>query len=241
LSKAKSSAQGIKCLNNRRQMQLAWVMYVNDNSDRLPPNDDDYPFDQTRTWVRGLLNLSNSRDNTNTLYLKTSQLWAYSPSLEIWKCPSDSSKSRHGGQILPRVRSVSMNSFLGNKSESENSHNLGGRIMLRMSDFVTIGPSSTFVLIDERQDSINNGLFWVSMEGSEPVQPSAYILANLPAAYHNQAGALSFADGHAEIHRWVDARTRPEMRLTSRTPTDRFSCANSADVKWIQDHTTALR
>lgn len=241
LSKARSSAQGIKCLNSRHQLQLAWLLYVNDNSDRVPPNEDNYPFDLNRTWVRGLLNLSNTPDNTNTVFLKTSHLWSYAPALEIWKCPGDTARSKHGGKLLPRVRSVSMNCFVGNRGEIENHLKSSGQVILRMSDFVNLGPSSTFVLIDERQDTLNNALFWVWMDGADPADPAAYQISNLPASYHNAAGALSFADGHAEIHRWTDSRTRPDLSPTTRNPTEKISCPNSADMKWLQEHTTARR
>jgi prepilin-type processing-associated H-X9-DG protein len=241
LSRAKASAQGVKCLNDRRQMQLAWILYAGDNADRVPPNEDNFPYDSSRTWVRGLLNLNNSPDNTNTAYLKTSQLWNYASALEIWRCPGDTSRSRHGGKLIPRVRSVSMNCFLGNSGEVDGHLKSLGQVILRMSDFSDPGPAGTFVFIDERQDTINNGLFWVWMDGANPEEPSAYLISNLPGSYHNGAGALSFADGHAEIHRWTDPRTRPPMSPTTRNPTEKTPCPNSADIKWLHDHTTAKR
>src|SRR5581483_6599532 len=38
LGKAKSKAQGISCVNNMKQLQIAWYMYAGDNSDRLAAN-----------------------------------------------------------------------------------------------------------------------------------------------------------------------------------------------------------
>jgi prepilin-type N-terminal cleavage/methylation domain-containing protein/prepilin-type processing-associated H-X9-DG protein len=241
LGRAKSSAQGVKCLSDRRQMQLAWILYVGDNADRVPPNEDNYPYDSNRTWVRGLLDLGNSPDNTNTVFLKTSPLWNYASAVEIWKCPGDTSRSRNGGKWRPRVRSVSMNCFVGNGGDMVGHLRTLGQVVLKMSDFVDLGPASTFILIDERQDTINNGLFWVWMDGANPDDPTAYLISNLPGSYHNGSGALSFADGHAEIHRWTDPRTRPPLSATTRIPTDKTPSPNNADMKWLHDHTTVRR
>src|SRR5206468_12217665 len=83
LNKAKANAQGIKCVNNMKQMQLAWLMYPDDNNDGVPPNQALFPndpqaYDTNKTWVRGELNYySPVRDNTNEVFLRTSQLAPY--------------------------------------------------------------------------------------------------------------------------------------------------------------------
>src|SRR6187455_2110669 len=109
LSKAKTKAQGISCLNNLRQMGLAWVIYAGDNDDRVVPNQVFATYDRDRNWVRGSLDLNNSPDNTNTVFLTDSLLAPYGAStLGIWKCPGDQSTSTHGGRVYPRVRSIAM-------------------------------------------------------------------------------------------------------------------------------------
>src|SRR6266545_3314837 len=108
LAKAKTKAHGIQCLNHLRQMGLAWIMYADDNTDRIPPNNVN-ATDYARTWVRGWMDYATSvPDNTNILYLMASHLWPYHKSLGIWRCPADKSMSRHGGRLLPRVRSIAM-------------------------------------------------------------------------------------------------------------------------------------
>ena len=112
LGKTKTKAQGIYCLNNLKQMGLAWVMYAGDNDDRIPPNDAAANYDRDRNWVRGSLDLNNHPDNTNTVFLTDSLLGSYvSYSLGVWKCPGDNSTSTHGGQVYPRVRSRAMNAY----------------------------------------------------------------------------------------------------------------------------------
>jgi len=89
-------------------------MYVQDNSDVVPPNIE-LQFGASgigKTWVSGVLNMANSTDNTNTWLLEQSLIYQYSPNVNIWRCPGDRSTSTHSGQIYPRVRTISMNCWL---------------------------------------------------------------------------------------------------------------------------------
>jgi prepilin-type N-terminal cleavage/methylation domain-containing protein len=120
LGKAKAKGQGIGCLSNLRQLSLSWLMYADDNNDRIPPNNLN-AADPTKTWVRGWLDYSFPvPDNTNTVFLMTSHLWPCHRSLGVWKCPADKSTSKHGGKVYPRVRSVSMNNWLNSDGPWEN-------------------------------------------------------------------------------------------------------------------------
>ncbi len=121
LNKAKAKAQGIQCLSNTKQLGLAWIMYAHDNDDRVPPNNGDQGNIYPLTWVSGWLTLDggfggqpNNPDNTNELYLTRSLLAPYvARSVRIWKCPADKSQSTIAGRRYPRVRTVSMNNFMG--------------------------------------------------------------------------------------------------------------------------------
>jgi hypothetical protein len=73
----------------------------------------------------------------------------------------------------------------------------------KMSDLNNPGPVNVFVMLDEHPDSINDAIFAFnpgSLSGQETWR-------DLPASYHNKAGCFSFADGHSEIHKWMDGRT----------------------------------
>jgi len=67
-------------------------------------------------------------------------------------------------------------------------------------------------MLDERDDSINDGWFFVNMNGFDPYVPNRLQLHDYPSSYHNGAGGLNFADGHSEIKRWSDPRTNPRHR-----------------------------
>lgn len=240
LSQAKSKAQGIACLNQTKQLILAWHMYSGDNGDRLAGNLDGVraadPANSNLTWCVGFLNnAARTSDNTNASFLLNSQLGAYSRSSRIYRCPGDRSRNRDSSD--PRVRSYAMNCYVG---EREEGWTPGFQQFRRVGDFSTLSSSQAFVFIDEREDSINDGWFIVEMDGFNPREPGAYTLVNYPASYHGVSGTVSFADGYAEMHAWRDARTRPPLIPGANLPADKPS-ANNRDVEWLQERSSVRR
>jgi prepilin-type processing-associated H-X9-DG protein len=241
LSRAKVKAQGIYCMNNLKQLQLAVIMYVGDNEDRLPYNIGSKFGDQ---WVNGNMSWGNSEQNTNTLYLTSppGQIAPYvAKNTRIFKCPADVVPAPNG----PRVRSVSMNGYMGDIGHPRPEDPTPGApdgIMaavngaytwmryLKMTDITRPGPSMAWVFIDHHPDSINDPFFSVHM-GIETWD-------DLPASYHNGACGFSFADGHAEIKRWKDANTIQPVRKVAWNG-DGKPAPN--DRAWINERSTALR
>jgi prepilin-type N-terminal cleavage/methylation domain-containing protein/prepilin-type processing-associated H-X9-DG protein len=243
LSKAKTKAQGILCMNNHKQLALAWRMYADDNLDRIP-----YAYTsagtprQYQAWIQGILDATSSGNpagaNTNTLYLTVySPLGRYTAqNTGIFKCPSD--PSRDPVSKKPRVRSMVMNNWVGGNGDDLN--NLAGfwddggpwRVYTKLSDMVDPGPSLTFVLLDERWDSINDG-YWVTSMLGYPNQPALLKIVDFPASYHNRSGGFSFADGHSEIKRWLDPNTTPVKIKQLNIPSP-----NNKDVIWLQERCT---
>jgi prepilin-type N-terminal cleavage/methylation domain-containing protein/prepilin-type processing-associated H-X9-DG protein len=236
LARAKTKAQGIQCMGNHRQLLLAWRMYVEDNNDTLP-----YVKHGPYEWVGGWLDFDNSNnENWNPdLNLKTSILWPYcGQSVGIFKCPSDKSTVNVRGKVTPRVRSMSMLNWVGGRGLGIEMgwSGPGWRIYRRSGDLVDPGPTRTFVFLDEREDSINDGMFVVDMTGY-PSAPNTIHLVDIPASYHNSGGGLSFADGHSELKSWKDARTKPPLVRGVVIPYDHPS-ANNPDVIWMQERAT---
>jgi prepilin-type processing-associated H-X9-DG protein len=229
-------------------MNLGWIMFADDRDGTLAGNldggDVDLIVNSNQTWVLGWLDYNGGNTfpaayggsaNTNTKLLTD-----YSPlapylgrSAGIFKCPSDKSLT-FGSQGAPRVRSISMNSYLGqNRAFTD-----GYRMFAKATDIVSPSPSKLWVFVDEREDSINDGRFIFSMEGYDPVNPGQYEILDFPASYHNRAAGFSFADGHAEIKKWQDSRTTPGLKkgtplsLGQTTPDNR-------DVAWMQERTSS--
>jgi prepilin-type processing-associated H-X9-DG protein len=227
------------CINNNKQLGLAYVMYGEDNNDKLPGNldgGDAQTWSNTnRTWCVGWLDNSTFRpDNTNTFIILASQLGKYSQSVGIYKCPADHSLSR-GRTGAPRVRSVSMNGYLGDRGGPYTS---GYNQFKKYSSLTAPAPSKCWVFVEEREDGINDGWFAVDMGSFDPYRPTAHTIVDFPASYHNGSCSFGFADGHAEVRRWVDARTSPKLSFGVALPLGQAS-PNNKDVDWIQERTSS--
>jgi len=236
MANTKGKGQSTSCLSNHRQLVRAWQQYADDHGGRLAGNLDGgaVPVPRDRTWVLGWLDFSGLPDNTNTLFLTV-----YSPlapylhrAADVFKCPVDTSLS-FGNRGLPRVRSVAMNSFMGD--DERRNVTTGYHRFRNISQIVKPKPSQAFVFIDEREDSINDGCFWVDVRGFDPPAPNEYAIMDYPADWHNRGANLSFVDGHTETWRWRDPRTISRHWL----PPNNQPSPNNPDVRRIQEAATS--
>ncbi len=242
LAKAKTKAQGILCMSNHKQLLLGWSMYNGDNADRILFAYADEKDSKTSdgAWVQGILDITNpsAPDNWQTNYLMQSPLWKYTgQSVGIWRCPADKSFGINAlKQKVPRIRSMSMSIWTGGHNGTDGGWGAKWKVFTKMGDFTDPGPSSTYVFLDEREDSINDGFFVVKMDGYPDSKTTE--LVDFPSFYHNRAGGFSFADGHSEVKKWVDARTMPPIKKS-------FPASgvfpNNVDVQWMRDHSTRAK
>lgn len=241
LAKAKAKAQGIHCLNNLRQVGLAWIMYADDNQGRLVPN---HPLKAGPTWVQGWLDFTPSFDNININYLigydgplsnqEYGHLGPYLKNPAVFKCPADKSQVKIFGRHHSRVRSISMNGWLNPDPDYfEIFQSPEFRINTKIDHLTRPGPAKTFVVLDEHPGTINDGYFQVRMRDPE-------FMVDFPASHHNGAGGLNFADGHSEIKKWVDPRTKPEVEKGKLIEIYVPSPGN-VDLDWFRERTTGLR
>ena len=222
LSKAKTKALGIGCLNNLKQLQLCWAMYAQDYSDKLVPNGDGASY---QGWIGGQF-IVNPQDGTNVNLLKppSGLLWVYNQSAGIYRCPADTSVAKLGNTILgPRVRSISMNGNMNGNSWYTAEINGKYFTFRKMGEIIRPSPSQAFVFLDENPTTLDDGYFLVLFD--------TIAWGNDPGTYHNGACGFSFADGHSETHRWRDPDT-----LAINKPANP---AGPHDVPWIQVRTSA--
>lgn len=242
LAKAKEKANAIACLNNTKQLAFAWTLYATDYDDRLVPNGG---------WVDGGMQWGMEPDNTNALKLLNGLLGTYIKTPGSFKCPSDKTPAANGA----RVRSVSMNGAVGNSSgpavkgdSPGNRKYYGkpdppgtGRGALKMADLRTPGPSLIFVILDEHADSLSGSGGDAAFMHDPGYSQGNERWRDLPASYHNGAGSFSFADGHSEIHRWVERSNKNKtlypvtMGNWGGNPPWRNNLLISRDYEWVQD------
>ena len=252
LGRAKFKAQGVQCMNNHRQLAIAWRMYTEDAKDMLLFSSSDVgylgswdPLTSPYTWCTGRIDFNNGNrsnwDPTKDIY--QSPMWPYcGKNLGIWRCPADRSFVTVNGARTPRIRSMAMNAYLGGfGGKPISTGNMTAyTLYLKYSQLSRPGSDRIFVFIDEREDAINYGNYLQDMTGYSPNNPALYRWLDLPGAYHGNAGGLSFADGHSEIRRWKDGRTSRPINeggviFDGSTPIPQ---AGNVDIGWMQDKTT---
>jgi prepilin-type N-terminal cleavage/methylation domain-containing protein/prepilin-type processing-associated H-X9-DG protein len=242
LSKAKSKATAIHCMGNLKQMQLTWHMYANDNNDYAAGNN--WQEEANRTpdkgnWVSGWLDPRqvNNKDNTNsTLLLDTRYgvLGPYASTKDVYRCIASKINVKEGSATYNLIRTVSMSVWMGLRSLPWNDGYLSFHKLSEING-PSFGPSTALVLADERDDSIDDGEFAIDM--------GANMIPNVPAGYHGGSGGVTFADGHAEIHRWRSPEVLRSQQIGNQAKKWEFMAvgATNADLVWLRAHGTVHR
>jgi prepilin-type N-terminal cleavage/methylation domain-containing protein/prepilin-type processing-associated H-X9-DG protein len=237
LGKAKVKAQNLQCMNNLRQVMLAWQLYADDNRGTLPFNTV-FETDLTRSWCTGFMSYNQPNpDNTNTMLFTKALLGPYiGGSAGLFKCPGD--RTVNPPRRTPRVRSIAMNAFFGGFWDGTSWSQIEERkrVWREYRNIQQVDdPANRWVLTDECP-TINDGFLVHLMPVNTTELPRNESMNDCPASYHNGSGALSFADGHSEIHPWRDEATR---RRTSQptAPAGR----SPSDYLWMAERTTGPR
>lgn len=243
------------CLHRLGQLARAMAMYAAETKDWLPPNLDGGNTAPYSNWCGGGAGIGQAhefapdilRDPTRAL------LTAYmGGNISYYRCPADlrtgkciAADPQQRGQIIPSVRTVSLNGAVGTIAsgysggkQPVNGPWLDGReahtanqtwyCYGRMSDFVRPGPARTFTFIEEDARSLNDAAFGVA----GPYTPPLFRMVDCPATYHEAAGGVAFADGHVEMHRWVDKRTLLSQAVTTQP--------DNPDLLWLSERASAL-
>jgi prepilin-type N-terminal cleavage/methylation domain-containing protein/prepilin-type processing-associated H-X9-DG protein len=236
LAKSKQKAQGIACINHLKQLTLGFVMYSTDNNEFIVPNGEDgeqptmstdprlQPGGTWAQWCPGRMDNPAAVDPT---FIQVGLIYPYVNTVNVYRCPADHSLYPPGAPVTkPRVRSMSMNCWLNPLVIWNNETSL--RVYRKQTDLSVPGTSQTFVLMDENPLTINDAYIVCN-----PNQPNVWI--DTPASYHNGAGGISFADGHAEVKKWRDSK------LLNATGNNIPSDPASQDWLWLAQRSTAPR
>ena len=206
LSKAKEKGRQINCLNNVKQLQTAWHLYIDDSNNWVAENRTDMSGPAaaglSNSWVIG-----NAVRSTNLADIQNGTIFRYTPNVRVYRCPSDRSTIYQSNE--PRLRSYSMDGYLNGLPNS-------------ISKFSEIRfPAQIFVFLDEHEETIDGGTY--AIDRSPTVR-----WFNLPADRHTQGGNLSFADGHSLHLRW----RAPKKFITQ--PQAPANAEDLADLQWLQ-------
>lgn len=243
LGRAKLKAWGIACESNLHQLQVAWFLYAGDNGDKVVSSGYTHPVEAT-AWVNGWQDFNAANpDNWDESTLKDPNRARFAPYLQstaVYKCPAD--QSVVGGK--PRLRSMSMSQAFGGPGDwldpagfMANVTSKKYRTYFKTGEMTVPGAANLWLFLDEHPDSQNAGGFGNTMV--ERADASDARIVDFPASFHGEAGGVGFADGHAEIRKWVDARTRPPVRYNNNLQLNVASPGNR-DMVWLSQRSSAL-
>lgn len=260
LSKAKAKTQGIYCMNNGNQLIKAIQLYASDHRELLPPNPDDGNVIPGHNWCAGQAGRGGGQEfNPDVLLDPDRTLVApyVGRNVEIFRCPADQRSGLYSGtdpakrgQTVRAARTIAMSQAVGTICRgfdagsghagppdrptngpwlnNQHSHRRNQPFYTygKTTDFIRPGPAMTWVILDEDAYSLNDAGFAVGMVTPEWI--------DWPGTYHNFGAGFAFADGHSEIHKWRDARTKVIGGNVSRR-----AVPGSPDWAWIAQRTSA--
>ncbi|HAB18789.1 MAG TPA: type II secretion system protein [Verrucomicrobiota bacterium] len=243
LSRARAKAQGIVCLSNLHQLTLGWLQYAMDDRGRLSPalaNGAGIGFLQDSAWTAGWISWDGPAqffpDITNKALLiapGSGRIGPYVKNPDIFRCPSDPSRFTRRGKGSLRVRSYGMNNAIATPPFfTDDTRNI--RRFFKEDDIPAHGASHLYVFIDEHEFTLGSTAFFVIEERT----PSNAVWEDLPAARHGGQGALSFADGHGELHRWLEQSTTPPTKHLFDSHVV-FPAEYSRDWIWLHERTSS--
>lgn len=231
LASAKTTARKAQCMSNHRQLALTWLMYANDNSERLAQNgyvkaggEEINPM-----WVQGYLSYMNRLlDGTNSALLTDSRFSQFAPYLQevkVYRCPANQSvvtEKVNGKSVsYPHLRSVAMNWSLGWVYVP---YEWKPDFILLNTDSIA-HPVKTILITDLKEESACWPFFGIH-------QFDAF--QSLPGSYHQKAAVMSFTDGHVESKRWRDERTINPPPLYDLWHIHKYESVGNSDISWLQ-------
>ncbi len=229
-------SKSLLCMDNLRRLQAAWLLYTTETAGVMPGNyhggfvpDANAP---ERPWATGWLDWHTRPDNTNTTYLTQPQYAALAVYLNqdttVYKCPADVylSPVQLAEGWTARVRTYSMNCFMGRGNQLSGPLNTAYSIFRKLSEFRKLSPQQAIVFLEEHPDSINDPLFWAPN--------SSQNWPDVPGSLHEGTGWLSFADGHVEARHWTDPKLlQPVKYQYNNSLTVQ---PNHPDLVWFLEH-----
>jgi prepilin-type N-terminal cleavage/methylation domain-containing protein len=252
------NSKAFQCLNNMRQMAVAWTLYAEDNQDRLVNNfgvssiQADLAANPPiyRSWVCDIMDWTT----VNSYVTNLDAIWKapfnnyVGGSVSVYKCPADNYLSglQRAAGWTARPRSYSMNGYCGpyNPTWTSGANPFYPTYRQFLKTGTIPNPSNLYVFLEEHPDSINDGYFHNNADPNiSDWNPPHW--SDLPGSNHAGFGGFSFADGHSEIHKWQSTVCTILPVKMGPFPQPLFSTdpsgAAAEDAQWLASHSSVLR
>ena len=240
LGSAKQTGWQASCLNNQRQLNIAYAEFAGDHEDRFPyasawKNEPSAMW----AWVADSMSGNGAWGQTD-LPLFYSPLKPYA-GMKIFHCPGDKSTVVYDANAgafgtpersvrVSRPRSYSINIFVGGWSGWPFMEDNQYKIYHEYKNVKN--PSNVFTFIEMPPNSINAGNFRVPpvLKGKKPA-----FSMDWPGVYHNNGSVVSFVDSHVEFKRWLEEDTKniPNHLMNPTTERTMYVSENNRDLKWL--------
>ena len=203
LSKSKTRAMSLACLNNLKQLETCWHLYALDYNDVLPPNNSiadivtGNMFADTASWCTNI-----APYDADPAGIQNALLFPYNTSLAIYHCPADRSMvtTRDGTPLSQlRWRSYNMNLSINGLPEFD-PYAMYDPSFKKLTQIRNPDPAKLWVFLDVHEDEIFDATFGMP---NLQVWGDARVWWDIPGNRHNQGANLAFGDGHAEYWKWV--------------------------------------
>jgi prepilin-type N-terminal cleavage/methylation domain-containing protein len=223
LSKAKIKTQRTGCTSNLRQLYFAWALYHQENAGWLAES---YPLNNTNAWTLG--NMKVASEAVNPDLIQRGRLFPYIRGIGSFHCPGDRGVTI-AGNVLPSVRSYSMNCFMGWREPGQPAiaPTPTNYVEFFAKDSELRRPSELCVFLDEDERSIDDGFFI-----TDPAGRVWYDFPTISVYRHDFSYGINFADGHAEVwaHRDQSTKTISASMTEQTSNPDLKRLANAATL-----------
>jgi len=244
LSGAKLKSQSVACVNNLKQLVTAATLYAGDNRDYWPLNNEgdagvnliNPPAGYyARVWVEGResSNLTDEQTADGMLSERVSLLAPLLKSKLVFRCPGDKKPWRINNKTLTHPRSYGMNAYVGWSTAQYNGIPNSQTYRVYRKTAITQPAPLTFVFGEIHPDSLCRPMFGVNMDSQA--------LYHVPGNYHGKISNFTFADGHAENHRWLDSQfndPKPPPADWHAHTANTIRASSQGDLNWLKTHTT---
>jgi hypothetical protein len=225
-------AKRMQCLNNQRQLAMTWVLYATDNNDWLVANGVSQESTTQKLWVQGAFVHTGANTNTDYIFNPNYALFAnYIKSHNTYLCPTDRDTVKVNNVIYPKLRSYSLNAYLGWQGTWDNRLSTSFEVFTKFGKLSSRMPQGIFTFMDVQPDSICWPFFGVQMQTDT--------FFNFPGASHERGTEVSYADGHVEWHRWLDGRTIRPNSPNYHSHTD--GSPGNIDLGWMRARTSVAK
>ena len=226
LAAAKNRALEAQCINNLKELQGGWELYGTDNQDYMLPNSP-YGYPPGESWcpnaqtLHAEMNWTTDIGNTNIAVYANTILTPYlSGQLGVYRCPADMWPSENG----VRIRDYSMQGQVGNLycagskalGKGTLAENPDALAYVKLTDIRSSpGPSDIIVFLEEHPNSLlGNGVYDGYLQvDSSPTDGGSF--PDVPGSMHRWNCGMSFADGHVEMHKWLQAGAETSTRIST--------------------------